>query len=95
MNFGDLNGKGGVMHCNFSNHEGLVKSLPRVTECGLEEKTQIGILYLLALSGFGVSLCQGLQSRKTEHSSSAEPGRVKGHHTCSVCGHDPRSQGGE
>jgi hypothetical protein len=88
-------GKEGVMHHDFLNREGLEKSLLRVTECGHEEKTQIGILYSLALSGFGVLLCQGLQSRKTQHAGSAEPRRVKGHHTCLVCGHNPRSQGGE
>jgi hypothetical protein len=95
MNFMDLNGKGGVMHHDFLNRKGMVKSLPRVMECGHEEKTQTWILYLLALSGFDVSLCWGLQSQKTQQSGSAEPRREKEHHTCSVCGSDPRPQGGE
>jgi hypothetical protein len=73
MNFVDLNGKGGVMHRDFPNREGLVKYLLRVTECGYEEKTQTWILYSLALSGFDVSLCRGLQSQKTQHSRSAKP----------------------
>jgi hypothetical protein len=66
-------GKEGVMHRDFPNREGLVKSLLRVTECVNEEKTQTGILYSLALSGFGVSLCRGLQSQKTQHPGSVEP----------------------
>jgi hypothetical protein len=82
-------GKEGVMHRDFLNREGLVKSLPRVTECGHEEKTQTGILYSLALSGFDVSLCRGLQSRKTQHSGSAEPRRVKGCHIFLACGPNP------
>jgi hypothetical protein len=88
-------GKEGFMHRDFPNREGLVKSLLRITECGHEEKTQTGILYSLALSGFGVLLCRGLQSRKTQHPGSVEPRRAKGRHTCSVCGRDPRLQGGE
>jgi hypothetical protein len=57
-------GKEGVMHRDFPNREGLVKSLLRVTECGHEEKTQTGILYSLALSGFGRFAVSGFAESK-------------------------------
>jgi hypothetical protein len=65
-----------------------------VTERGHEDKTQTGNLYSLALSGFGASLCRGLQSRATRRSGSTESRSAKRRHADSAHSRELQSYGG-
>jgi hypothetical protein len=64
------------------------------TERGHEDKTQIGNLYSLALSGFGASLCRGLQSRATRCSGSTKSRSAKICHANLAHSRELQSYGG-
>jgi hypothetical protein len=63
-------------------------------ERGHEDKTQIGNLYSLALSGFGASLCRGLQSRATRCSGSTKSRSAKICHANLAHSRELQSYGG-